>query len=164
MSTFTLAISFLTTFNLPWFMDQVLHSRFLCNIALESIRLYFHHQSHLQLGIVFALVPSLHFFLELFLHWYPVPYRALTDLGISSFSVLYFHLFILFMGFSWQEYRSGLPFPSPVDHVLSELSTTIHPYWVVIICLINACFPYHTSPKTQVLKYSFKRVKLYLCV
>ena len=27
------------------------------------------------------------------------------------------------MGFSRQEYRSGLPFPSPVDHVLSELST-----------------------------------------
>ena len=27
------------------------------------------------------------------------------------------------MGFSRQEYRSGLPFPSPVDHILSELST-----------------------------------------
>ena len=26
------------------------------------------------------------------------------------------------MGFSRQEYLSGLPFPSPVDHVLSELS------------------------------------------
>ena len=30
----------------------------------------------------------------------------------------------LFMGFSRQEYWSGLPFPSPVDHVLSELSYT----------------------------------------
>ena len=29
----------------------------------------------------------------------------------------------LFMGFSWQEYWSGLSFPPPVDHVLSELST-----------------------------------------
>ena len=28
------------------------HSRFLCNIALESIRFYFHHQPHPQLGIV----------------------------------------------------------------------------------------------------------------
>ena len=36
------------------------HSRFLCNIALYSIGLYFHHQAHLQLGIVFALAPSLH--------------------------------------------------------------------------------------------------------
>ena len=29
-----------------------------------------------------------------------------------------FCLFILFMGFSRQEYWSGLPFPSPVDHIL----------------------------------------------
>ena len=36
------------------------------------------------------------------------------------------------MGFSRQEYRSGLPFPSPVDHVLSELSTMTHPSWVAL--------------------------------
>jgi len=34
------------------------------------------------------------------------------------------------MGFSRQEYWSGLPFPSPVDHILSGLSTMIHPSWV----------------------------------
>ena len=34
-----------------------------------------------------------------------------------------FCLFILFMGFLWQEYRSGLPFPAPVDHIFSELFT-----------------------------------------
>ena len=34
--------------------------RFLCNIALYSIGLYFHHQSHTQLGVVFALALSLH--------------------------------------------------------------------------------------------------------
>ena len=37
--------------------------------------------------------------------------------GSSSFSVVYFFLFILFMGFLRQEYWSGLPKPSPVDHV-----------------------------------------------
>ena len=41
-----------------------------------------------------------------------------------------FCLFILFMGFSRQEYWSGLPSTYPVDHVLSELSTMIHPSWV----------------------------------
>ena len=41
-------------------------------------------------------------------------------MGSSSFSVLSFCLFILFMGFSGQEYWSGLPFPSPVDHILSD--------------------------------------------
>ena len=34
------------------------------------------------------------------------------------------------MGFSRQEYWSGLPFPSPVDHVLSELSTMTRLSWV----------------------------------
>ena len=58
------------------------------------------------------------FFLELYLHWCPVAYWAPTDLESSSFSVLSFCLFILFTGFSRQEYRSGLPFPSPVDHIL----------------------------------------------
>ena len=39
-------------------------------------------------------------------------------------------LFILFMGFSRQEYWSGLPFPSPVDHILSDLSTMTRPSWM----------------------------------
>ena len=34
------------------------------------------------------------------------------------------------MGFSGQEYWSGLPFPSPVDCILSELSTMTHLSWV----------------------------------
>ena len=62
----------------------------------------------------FGSIPSL--FLELF-HWSPVACWVPTDLGSSSFSVLSFCLFILFMGFSRQEYWSGLPFPSPVDHI-----------------------------------------------
>ena len=36
------------------------------------------------------------------------------------------------MEFSRQEYWSGLPFPSPVDHILSELSTMTHPSWVAL--------------------------------
>ena len=72
------------------------------------------------------------FFLESFLRWSPVAYWILTDLGNSSFSVLSFCLFILFMGFSRQEYWSGLPFPSPVDHVLSELSTMTRSSWVAL--------------------------------
>ena len=50
----------------------------------------------------------------LFLHWSPVTYWVPTDLGSSSLSILSFCLFILFMGFSRQEYWSGLPFPSPM--------------------------------------------------
>ena len=36
------------------------------------------------------------------------------------------------MGFSRQEFRSGLPFPPPVADILSELSTTTHPSWVAV--------------------------------
>ena len=74
----------------------------------------------------FGSIPS--FFLQLLLHWSPIAYWAPTNRGCSSFSILSFCLFILFMGFSRQEYWSGLPFPSPVDHILLYLST-----W--LICL-----------------------------
>ena len=42
------------------------------------------------------------------------------------------------MGFSRQEYLSGLPFPSPVDHILSELSTMTHPSWVTLHDMANS--------------------------
>ena len=76
----------------------------------------------------FGSIPS--FFLELFLHWSPVAYWAPTDLRSSSFNVISFCLLILFMGFSRQEHWSGVPFPSPVDHILPDLSTMTRPSWV----------------------------------
>ena len=36
------------------------------------------------------------------------------------------------MGFSRQEYWSGLPFPPLVDHILSERFTMTHPSWVAL--------------------------------
>ena len=39
---------------------------------------------------------------------------------------------MLFTGFSRQEYGSGLPFPAPVDHILSELYTMTRPSWVAL--------------------------------
>ena len=59
MSTFTFAISCLTTSN-SCLDSWTWHSRFLCNIALYSIGPCFYHQSHPQPGIIFALPPSLH--------------------------------------------------------------------------------------------------------
>ena len=83
-------------------------------------------------GCCFCFGSVSSFFLELFLHSSPVAYWAPTDLGSSSFSVLSFCLFILFMGFSGQEYWNGLPFSSPTDHILSELSTMTCPSWVAL--------------------------------
>ena len=42
------------------------------------------------------------------------------------------------MGFSRQEYRSGLPFPSPVGHVLSELSTRTRSSWVALHGMVHS--------------------------
>ena len=83
-------------------------------------------------GCCFCFGSIYSFFLELFLHWSPVAFWAPTDLGSSSFSVQSFCLFILFIGFSRQEYWNGLPFPSPMDHILSELSTMTCLSWVAL--------------------------------
>ena len=83
-------------------------------------------------GCYFCFGSISSFFLELFLHWSPVAYWAPTDWGSSSFNILSFCLFILFMGFSRQEYWSGLPFPSPADRILSDLSTMTRLSWVAL--------------------------------
>ena len=78
---FTLAISCLTTSNLPWFMDLT----FQAPMQYSSLQ----HQSLLLSPVTartgycfcFGCIPS--FFLELFLHWSPVAYWAPTDLGSS---------------------------------------------------------------------------------
>ena len=127
-STFTLAISCLTTSNLPWFMDITFQAPMqYCSLQHRTLLLS-PVTSTAGYHFCFGSIPS--FFLALFLHWSPVAYLAPTNVGSSSFSLLSFCLFILFMGFSRQEYWSGLPFPSPVDHILSDLSTMTRPSWV----------------------------------
>ena len=88
-------------------------------------------------GCCFCFGSVSSFFLELYFHLSPVTYWAPTDLGSSSFSVISSCLFILFMGFSRQEYWSGLPFPSSVDHIFSEVSTMTCPSWVPYIAWLS---------------------------
>ena len=95
---FTLVLSYLITSNLLWFMDltfqvhmwycSLQHWIFLPSLVPSTIACCFHFGS------------ASSFFLKLFLHSSPVAYWAPTNLGSSSFSVLSFCLFILFMGFS----------------------------------------------------------------
>ena len=105
MSTFTLAISCLTTSNLPWFMDLTFQ------VPMQYC--YLQHWTLIlspvtfTTGCCFCFGSISSFFLEVFLDWSPVTYWAPTDLGSSSSSVLNFWLFILFMEFSRQECWSG---------------------------------------------------------
>ena len=118
---FTFAISCLTTSNLPWSMGLTFQVPMQYCSLQHQILFLSPITSTSGCCFCFASVPS--FFLDLFLHWSPVAYWAPIDLGSSSFSVLSFFLFIVHMEFSRQEYWSGLPFPSPMAHILSDLSS-----------------------------------------
>ena len=115
MSTFTLAISCLTTSNLPWFVDLTFQVPMHC-CSLQ-------HQALLQSpvpstdGCCFCSgsIPSLSGVVSLISSSILGTYWP----GVFLFQCPIICLLILFMGFSGQEYWSGFPFPSPVDHILS---------------------------------------------
>ena len=54
-----------------------------------------------------------------------------------------FCLFILSVGLPRQEYWSGLPFSPPVDHILSELFSMIHPSWVALHSMVHSFIELH---------------------
>ena len=83
----------------------------------------------------FCFGPAASFFLGLLviaLHSSPAAYRTPSDIEGSSSSVISFCLFLLFMGFLWQEYWRGLSSPPPVDHIFSGLFTMTCPSWVAL--------------------------------
>ena len=150
----------MTTSNLPWFMDLTFQ------VPTQYCSLQ--HQTLLPSPVTpmtgccfcFGFISS--FFLELFFPWSPVAYWALTDLG-SSFSVLSFCLFILFMGFSRQEYWNCLPFPSPADHILSELSTMTHPSWAALHSMAHSFIELDKAVLHVIRLVSFLRLWFSVC-
>ena len=96
MSMFTLAISCLTSFSLTWFVDLTFQ------VPMQYCSLQ--HRTLLPSPVtatpgrclLFGSISS--FFVELFLYSSPVADWTRTDLGSSSFTVIFCYLFILFMG------------------------------------------------------------------
>ena len=130
MLMFTLVISCLTTSNFPWFMNLTFQVPMqYCSLQHWTLLL---SPVTSTTGHCFCFGSASSLFLQLLLYASPVAFWAPTNLGSSSFSVISFCLFILFMRLSRQEYWSGLPFPSPVDQVLSEHSTMTCPSWVAL--------------------------------
>ena len=154
MLMFILAISCLTTSNLPWFVDQTFsvpmqycslqHPTLLSPLDTSTAECHFH----------FGLAAS--FFLELFLCSSPVAYWTPLNVGGSSSGVISFCLCIQFMGFSWQEYWSGLPFPPLVDRILSELFTLTCLGWPCTMWL-RASLGY-TSPVAMTRLWSWRDI------
>ena len=131
MSMFTLAISCLITSNLPWFIpgsDAFQVPMQYCSLQHRTTSI----TSHIHNWVLFSL--CLHLFI---LSGVISPLISSSILGTYRPSEFIFQCpvflpFHAFMGFSRQEYWNGLPFPSPVDQVLSELSTMTHPSWVAL--------------------------------
>ena len=126
---FTLAISCLILSNLPWFMDLTFHIPMqYCSLQHQTL---FSPPDTSNNWAVFPLWLNL---ILLSGAISPVFSRSIldTNLGSSSISVIPFYFFMLFMEFSRQEWWSDLPFLSPVDHVLSELSTMTRLSWVAL--------------------------------
>ena len=123
---FTLAISCLTTSNLPWFMDPT----FQVPMQYSSLQQWTLLPSPVTLatGYCFCFDIISSFFLELFLHSSPVAYWAPTNRGSSSFSVISFYLHIVH-GVVKARILKWFAIPFSVGYILSELTTMAIPSW-----------------------------------
>ena len=129
MLTFTLGISFyhfqFALIHGPDIPDSYAILLF-TTLDLASISSHIHNWGCFCFGCVLS------FFLELFPHWSPVACWAPTDLGSSSFSVLF-----AFSYCSWISRGKNTEVVCHfllhiLDHILSELSTMTHLSWVAL--------------------------------
>ena len=136
MSTFILAISCLTTFSLPWFMDLTFH------VPVQYCSLQ--HQTLVPSPVIsttgccfcFGSVSS--FFVELFLHWFPVAYCIPSNLGSSSFSGIENHFRALALSTLWRVALSRQTFVG-----------------IVMSLIFNALFVTDFLPKSKCLLISW---------
>ena len=114
MSMFSLPSS---VWPLPICLDSwTWHSRFLCFIALYSIGPCFDHQPHPQLGVVFALAPSLHSFWSYF--------STLLQKHIGCLPTWEVHLSVLYLfAFSYCSWGSQGKNTELVCHSLLQWTT-----------------------------------------
>jgi len=146
---FSLAISCLTTSNLPWFMD----------LTFQVPRQNFFTASDFTFcfGSASSLLP------ELILCSSPVAYWTSTNLGGSCFSVISLCLFILFMGYSRQECWSGLDFLLQWTF-LSELSTMTYPSWEALHSMAHSFTELHKAVIHVIILFSFLRLWFSFCL
>ena len=124
MSMFTLAISWLTTSNLPWFMDLTFQVPMqYCSLQHWTLLL---SPGTSTTGRCFPFGSISSFFLEPFFHSSPVAYWAVTNRGSSSFSVLSFAL-------SYCSWGSQVKYTEGVCHSLLQWATFCQnsPLWPV---------------------------------
>ena len=125
MSMFTLAISYMTSSNLPWFMGLTFQ------VPMQYCSLQ-HRTSTTRHIHSWALFPL---WLSLFIPSGAIsPHFSSSKLGIYwpaelIYPVISFCLFVLFTRFSKQKYWDGLPFPFPVNHILLRYESNLLVHW-----------------------------------
>ena len=136
---FTLAISCLTTSNLPWFVDLTFQ------VPMQYCSLQ--HWTSLPSPVTFTTGCCFHFgsissfFPELFLHSSPVAYWTPTEQpGEFIFQCHIFLPFHTVHGVFKARILKWFAIPSPVDHILSELSTMTCPSWVTLHGMAHSFF------------------------
>ena len=77
-------------------------------------------------------------FTELFVHSSPVAYLSTYRSGEFIFQCYIFLSIHTLHGFSRQACWRGLPFPSPVDHILSEFSTMTHQSCMALYGMVHS--------------------------
>ena len=163
-----LVISYLITSNVPWFMDLTF---------CVPIRYYsFQHRTLLSLpgtsspGHHFHFGSASSFSLELFLHSSPVTYWTPVNLGGSSSNVISLTLFVKCLSFhtvnvlsfhtvqyscSRQDFWSGLPFPSPADHILSTLHHDLSVLWIALQDMAHSFIELHKAVSHVIILVNF---------
>ena len=141
MLVFTLGNCCLTMSSLPWFMDLTFQVPMqYCSLDFTFIT------RRIQNWALFLLWPSCCILSGAVRRCpcpSPVAYWTPSDLGDSSFRVIFFCLFIQFMWFSQQVFWGGLPFPPPADHILSQLSTMACLSWVALHSMVHSFTELH---------------------
>ena len=133
MSMFTVVISCLTTSSLPWFMDLTFQIPMQYCCLQHRTLLLSPVPSTAGYCFCFGSIPS--FFLELLGTYGPGEFLFQCPIILPSHTV---HGVLKARTLKW------LPFPSPVDHTLSDLCTmTVHlgwPYmtWLILTALDTA--------------------------
>ena len=115
------------------------HTRFLCNIVFAALDFSFTTR-HIHNWALFPLWLSIFIPSEAIFPLFSGSILATYRFVSSSFSVIYFCLFILLMWFSRQECWSALPLLSSVHQVWSELFTMTCLSWVALHSMAHHSF------------------------
>jgi len=130
-SGLTLAISCSTGSNLPWLMDLIFQVPMqYCSLQHQTL---LSPPNNYTTEHQFCLSPAASFFPELLvivLYSFPVAYWTPSNLGGSSFSVIYFYIFFAFSFCSWGSHGKN---PGVVCHL---------PQWTTF-CQNSSLWPIH---------------------